>query len=100
MNNEDAMRNILHSLFRDLDRRGYFTAFDWEDCMSCGWSAIPEANASKAVFFHEQDAEELRNARVMLAWVGDSELISRLAREHGFNVEWSGSSDQRIQLSI
>ena len=82
--------------FKALRKAGYFARQNFWCCQSCGWAAVPDGT-EKVVFFHKQDADDLRRTgRVHLAWSGDGVEICRILGEHGVRTEWNGSGDKRI----
>ena len=49
----------LNLFFKEMRKKGYFAKQKFQCCQTCGWSAIPKEKKDKAVFYHEQDAENL-----------------------------------------
>lgn len=58
---------------------------------------MSEAEAENAVFYHAQDAYDLRKGRdLYLCWSGNGHQIVRTLEHHGLEVEWNGSEGNRI----
>jgi hypothetical protein len=90
-------RRALGRGFRILQEHGYFAKQNWKCCQTCGTCAVPDEYAEFYVFYHEQDAECLRNEdKTYLAWAGIGEEIVEIFRAEGLQVEWNGSRDRRI----
>jgi hypothetical protein len=49
----------LSIAFQKLEQAGYFARQNFWCCQNCGWAAVPDSHANKAVFYHQQDNEEL-----------------------------------------
>ena len=83
--------------FKALRKEGYWARQNWQCCQSCGWAAIPGQKDDKAVFYHRQDAEDLRSRppSVMLAWAGDGSKITEILKQY-VDVEWDGLDSTRI----
>lgn len=58
---------------------------------------VPDEKSDKAVFFHSQDAMDLKKTgNVYLAWSGDGNEIVEIIKKHGMEVEWDGTVEKRI----
>lgn len=92
-------------------------------CQSCGCAALPEGTTNY-VFYHQQDAEGLKEALDLLernryssrygydkdkahervglhlAWGGDGNEIRRCLMEAGLAVTWDGKEETRIWASL
>lgn len=94
-----TMHEKLNAAFRDLRKRGYFARKNWQCCMGCGYAAIPETY-TKAVFYHAQDADILKETgSVSLAWDGDGAEIVDCLERAGLSVLWNGNKERRIKVS-
>jgi hypothetical protein len=96
-------KNLQYALergFRTLRTRGYFAEQNWQCCQSCGCRAVPDEFARRYVFYHAQDADDLReHGETRIAWAGDGDEIVEVFRAEGLRVEWNGSQDRRILIS-
>jgi len=89
----------LTAVFKELRKLGYFARQNFMCCQGCGWSAVPEGKEQKVVFYHAQDKSHLRDTNnLYIAWAGDGEEIRRTFETAGYEVEWDGSSHQRILI--
>jgi hypothetical protein len=87
----------LGAAFRKLGQAGYFARWKFSCCQSCGWRAVPESFANKAVFYHDQDADDLKETgSVYLCWRGDGEFICKTLNDAGLETEWDGDNTKRI----
>jgi hypothetical protein len=92
-----SVSDKLTEAFKALRKQGYFARKNFWCCQSCAWSAMTEEQAVKAVFYHQQDARNLRDENgCYLAWSGDANEIVKTLQQHGLNVEWSGDAQARI----
>jgi len=56
--------------------------------------------ADSYVFYHDQDADRLReHGECHLSWGGDTAHIVRRLKEAGLSVEWDGTAHTRIKVS-
>ena len=95
------MYKNLSKAFEDLEKKGYFAKLNFWCCQSCAWAAITDKEAEKAVFYHQQDAEDLRDTgSCHLAWSGNGQEIVDVLTENGMDVEWSGSENSRIKITL
>lgn len=93
-----TFKNHIRKAFDELETHGYTTRMNFECCQSCGWNALGEEEAKKAVFYHNQDNEQLRESQsVYLAWSGDGDFITSILSKY-FTVTWSGHGAQRIHI--
>ena len=93
------LRRALARGFRALEERGYFAKQNWQCCQSCGCRAVPDEFARRYVFYHAQDADDLRErGETHLAWGGDGHEIVEVLRAEGLRVEWNGSSSRRMLI--
>lgn len=89
----------LNSAFRELRKNGYFAKQNFYCCQTCGWSAIPDEQSSKAVFYHAQDAADRKRAKpYFMAWSGDAQYIRKVLLKHGVMTHHDGSDNSRIQV--
>lgn len=87
--------------FEELRKLGYFARQNFWCCQSCAWYAIPEDKSSKSVFFHGQDADDLKeNGSCYVSWDGNGEEIVSVFNKHGIQTEWSGSKEKRIKIFV
>jgi hypothetical protein len=87
----------LSKAFAQLRKDGYFAKQNFMCCQSCGWAEMSEAEAEKAVFYHAQDAADLRKGDdLYLCWSGNGHQIARALEHHGMEVEWDGTTSTRI----
>lgn len=90
--------NKLVKVFNTLRKKGYFCAMNHTCCNTCGWAEIPEGQ-EKVVFYHNQDAQRLKETGdVHLSWSGDGSEIVKAIEESGLKVEWDGSEGQKIKV--
>lgn len=83
--------------FKALRKTGYVARKSFWCCQSCAWSALDEDKAKKAVFYHRQDAADMRRGNgVHLAWAGDGKEIAGILKEAGIEFEWDGSTNKRF----
>jgi hypothetical protein len=93
--------NPLTDAFKELRANGYFARQNFWCCQSCAWADIPKEKAKKAVFYHNQDRDDLqRTGKTMLAWSGDSKFICQVLEKHGVKVNHDGSSNTRIEVDL
>jgi len=94
------MSNIT-AAFRDLRKHGYFAKQNHECCQTCGWAAVPEDKSNKVVFYHAQDAQDLKSrGSCYLAWAGNGKEIVDILKAHNLKVEWDGTNDERIKIAL
>lgn len=92
-------KNALNLAFEELGSMGYFSKQNFWCCQTCAWNAIPIEESDKAVFFHAQDAEDLRKkGECYLSWSGNGEEIISVLNKHGIQTDWEGSETQRIKI--
>jgi hypothetical protein len=92
-----STKKKLTVAFRNLRKAGYFAEARFGCCQGCGWAAVPDEMCDNAVFYHEQDAEELKYVgHVHLAWSGNGAEIMRHLRDAGLYVDWDGDPAKRI----
>lgn len=93
------MSTNLSKAFVELRRNGYFARQKFMCCQSCGWAALSDEEAKKAVFYHNQDYIDLKNGDdLYLAWSGDGEFICDTLESFGMNVKWDGDNSDRIMV--
>ena len=77
----------LTSAFKALRKEGYFARQNFWCCQSCGWASVPDGKGDKVVFYHNQDASDLRNnGRCHLAWSGDLDKITKILEENEIKI--------------
>lgn len=89
-------KSKLSKAFRELRKAGYFARQNFWCCQSCGWNAVPDGT-EKAVFYHNQDNENIEDGFVHLAWAGKGSEIRKALKGAGLRVEWNGKPNQRIK---
>ena len=95
------LKKKVNEGFKLLRERGYWARQNWQCCSGCGWAAIEDKNASKAVFYHAQDARNLnKDGYVYIAWAGDGNEIRDAFVDAGLNVEWDGTENSRHKLTV
>lgn len=98
-------RKMLSRGFASARTRGYVARQNFSCCQGCANAELPEGTEDY-VYYHRQDADSLheREARgrpqVWLSWGGDGEELRRCFMEAGLAVEWNGSSNQRLLVSL
>ena len=93
-----TFRNHIRKAFNELQTHGYTTRMNFWCCQSCGWAALSEEEAKKAVFYHNQDNEDLRASQSLhLAWDGDGSLITSILSKY-VTVDWDGDANKRIHI--
>lgn len=94
------MKIKLNRFFKALRKAGYFAKQDFLCCQSCGWAAMDDKEAEKAVFYHHQDTPDIKaHKSIMLCWSGDGIEIVTLAKAAGLAVKWDGTKETRIEVS-
>jgi len=89
----------INKAFKELRRVGYFAKQDFWCCQSCGWGAMTDKEAEKAVFYHRQDLERFKETgELMLAWSGNGAEIVRIFEHFGLKINWNGLGDTRISV--
>ena len=91
----------LSKAFKALRKKGYFARQSFWCCQSCAWSAMTDEQANKAVFYHRQDADNLRDSGTChLAWSGNGQEIVDVLKDNGIKVDWDGSDSKRILITV
>lgn len=97
----ERTKSNLTKAFRALRKKGYFAKQNFMCCQSCGCAAIPEENEKKYVFYHSQDNDDLRQyGYCYLAWSGDGKEIVETLEAEGIKVDWKGSNEKRIKITV
>ena len=96
-------KKLLDEAFVKLRILGYFAEQNWKCCQSCGWAAIPDHCAKKAVFYHAQDADAIKKGMIdkkglYIAWDGNGKEIVQVFNSVGLKTSWEGSKDTRILI--
>ena len=93
------MSTNLSKAFVEFRRNGYFAKQNFMCCQSCAWSELTAEQGKKAVFYHNQDYQDLKNGDdLYLAWAGDGEFICETLERFGMVVKWDGNSSDRIMV--
>lgn len=98
----------LNKAFRELRKLGYIAEQDLGSTQTSGWSYAEKkakekgyGDDYKAVFYHGQDADDLKETRTChLAWSGDGQEIVKVLEANDIYVEWDGSDNKRIKITI
>lgn len=94
-------KQSLNVAFVALRKAGYFAKQDFSCCSSCGWAEMTDKQSKKAVFYHGQDADGLKeDGSCYLSWSGDGKEIVKILRDNGVDAEWNGESGTRILITI
>jgi hypothetical protein len=99
----NKIARAIDDAFATLRDEGFFAKAHHTCCQSCGLSEIPRNKESRYVFYHEQDAEDLKeNGKCNLAfgsslWVGKK--ICKELNDSGLSVSWNGTLEQRIEVN-
>ena len=94
-------KKLVNKGFQKLRKLGYVAHQDFWCCSSCGWAALTDEEAEKAVFYHHQDKQSmLETGKLYLAWLGDGNEIVKVFKDLGLNVEWNGSERVRILIDL
>jgi hypothetical protein len=95
-----TFKTHIRKAFKELETHGYIALMDFQCCQSCGWNALGEEEAKKAVFYHNQDAEQLRESQSLhLAWSGDGHFITSILSKY-VTVDWDGDFNKRIHIKV
>lgn len=98
--NKQQKKN-LKLAFEELKDLGYFAKQNFACCQSCGWAAMSNEEAQKAVFYHGQDKDDLvSKGYCYLAWSGVGEEIVSVFNKHDIKTEWDGTTNNRIKIEI
>ena len=91
----------LNLAFAELKTLGYTAEQNFQCCQNCAWSALSDEEAEKAVFYHGQDNDDLKETgSCYLAWSGDGKEIVSVLEKHGIEVDWSGENGKRIKITL
>jgi hypothetical protein len=112
----------LDAAFEELNRRGVVARHDWWCCQNCGHGAmadevelqperVPGVPVRGYAFYHNQDTEAaVDGGGLFIAYgaeaPGDESLLAighelvEVLKRHGLRVDWSGSTDKRIRVSL
>jgi len=94
-------KEALKKAFVNLRKAGYFARMNFWCCTSCAAAAVPEDKSEKAVYYHSQDKEGLdKNGEVYLGWAGDASEIIGILTKMGLWVQWEGTKDNKILVSV
>ncbi len=94
-------KSKLTKAFQALRKAGYFARQNFMCCQSCAWSAMTDEQAKKAVFFHGQDADDLKeNGSCHLAWSGNGKEIVKILEDNGVQTKWEGTDNKRIKIFL
>lgn len=93
-------KSKLTQAFKDLRKAGYFARQNFSCCQSCAWTEVPDEQADKAVFYHRQDADDLKEqGSCYLAWSGNAKEIISILKKNGLSVKWGGEG-KRILVTL
>lgn len=100
MYNEENKKK-LNKAFTALRKAGYTAKQNFLCCQSCAWNALSDKEAEKAVFYHRQDTERMKESgELWLAWSGKGKEIVKILKEQGLTVEWEGKKGTRIMVDL
>ena len=100
----------LNALFAMLRKDKVFARQSWKCCSSCGCAALPD-NTTRYAFYHKQDADNMQRTGATYITFGISagedadivelgETIKAFAESVNLDVEWNGTANQRIKVSL
>lgn len=90
---------LISIAFQRLEQAGYFARQNFWCCVTCGWANVPESHADKAVFYHEQNDEQLvETGEAYLCWSGDARFICETLEAVGIATEGDGNDRHRIRI--
>ena len=95
-------KGLIAKAFDELRRAGYVCRSAFMCCGTCAGYAISQMPKyhGKAVFFHRQDDEQLRETNsTYLGWEGKGEEIAEAMKKAGLTVEWDGDACHRILVT-
>ena len=90
--------------FELLREKGYFAEENFWCCQNCGWNAMTDKQAEKAVFYHGQDNESWNEktgnlkTNLYIGWSGDCHEIRNIFESVGLLVEHDGTEGSRIEI--
>lgn len=94
-------KHNLNKSFKELSEMGYFAKQNFWCCQNCAWAAMHEKQAKKAVFYHMQDNEDLKEKGMCyLSWSGNGEEIVSILNKNGIKTSWDGDENKRILIDI
>lgn len=94
-------KSKLTKAFQALRKAGYFARQNFMCCQGCAWNAMTDEQAEKAVFFHRQDAEDLKEeGSCHLAWAGNGKEIVKILEDNGVQTKWEGTDNKRIKIFL
>lgn len=97
---EKELRAKLNAFFKELAELGYMAKQDFWCCSTCAWEAMSNEESKKAVFYHKQDNDDIKEfGYVYISWNGNGKLIHKTAEKVGLTVEWNGRKGNRMKLS-
>jgi hypothetical protein len=89
----------INNAFRSLRKKGYFARQNFWCCNTCGWHAVPDNQADKVVFYHEQAADDLKDTgECWLSWSGDANEIIKTFETAGVPASWDGDVNKKIKI--
>jgi hypothetical protein len=93
------MTSAITLAFRELRKYRYFARQNFLCCASCGWNNVPDEFLERAVFYHKQDAQDLKDTGCCyLCWAGNSEEILLILQKYDLNPELE-NSNSRIKIT-
>jgi hypothetical protein len=91
----------LSKAFRELRKQGYFAKKNYSCCSRCGWASLTDEESKKAVFYHQQDNDDLKDTgSCYLSWSGDGDVITKILKNNGVKVDWDGNNNSRIRVEL
>ncbi|MCI4663610.1 MAG: hypothetical protein MRY74_02705 [Neomegalonema sp.] len=93
-------RQALTWAFEILRSEGWAAEENWQCCMTCGLTALPD-DVEDYVFYHSQDEAGIEaSGGVYLAYGGDALRLCEALRDEGLEVKWSGSRQERMWVVL
>lgn len=123
-NNTQELKNKLRTAFAILRKNGYIARMNFLCCQSCAGYALSEKAHELAergkeikgvVFYHKQDEENLQRSGECFLAFGDithddkkyglstkqvGKIASIILEEVGLQVDWDGTENTRIKVSL
>lgn len=95
------MKTKITKAFKELRKHGYFARQNFWCCQTCAWASVPDSHGERAVFYHNQDNQELlKYGHCYLSWSGNGKEIVDVLEKHGLQVEWEGTENKRIKIQL
>ena len=97
------IKEKVDEAFHILTNKGYFCARNFTCCNTCAWAEVPSKFGNKAIFWHEQNEENLnKEGNCFIGW-GDTYLdgvyIKKIFEKVGLTIKWDYSPYSKMQIS-